>query len=723
MNKHREFTRLPDESEASLAHPSIPLVPINSPHQTHVQDLTSEPQPHIVHLSHLRRGPISGVNMEGEWPVTELPSELRELDDDTDNRAANNTEANSMRNDWKRDLFLLLEDPSSSRAAFYVNVFVSFTIVLSAVLTTIETIPTFRSTSSAVWFNFETTIVVIFTIEYIFRVVAHSDSSKQLMRHVTAPLAVIDFIAIVPYYIELIFHHDTTYDFRFTILRLFRLLRVFKAFKYSSTIIMTIEVMIVAVKRSMDALGALFFFMVTSIVLFSTLLYFAERGLYSLICCMDLGNVLGTKKSAYLSTAKEIQVLSTAYHQPFGLLWLLLPQLDMVNICISLALTILSRIDSIFNLGDMVPTTFIGKVIAFPAMMCGILLIALPSIIVGRNFTLVWEAMRQYRRPSPNVREQADNVTLIGDNSSGYTMGNDRASFESTRSYASQPTRPGYSGLNDDIVANQDALLEQIRTLKNITQQNQVALQRIQQTLEQNGFNWGESDKPSVYLNMGNGIKCLKDSKPRQILQRIFVAMLKEGSTRVHLPATLKTALNALEERIFPSLLLSFTPVIFSSVVIFPIVFLPTTTGAITIITIIPSRRREEWMLLDLVETCAADKTLGVLIDASFLMLPLPSALYGFYMDASDFLKVFLVLSILAAKYCNPICYNRLSQSTLNYDGAEKGKTSQKKQWLDTMLFGKGARPSRSRDGGNTLKLRVEDENAHVTGEKKGNGS
>ncbi|CAG8792116.1 15403_t:CDS:2, partial [Acaulospora morrowiae] len=48
--------------------------------------------------------------------------------------------------------------------------------------------------------------------------------------------------------------------------------------------------------------------------------------------------------------------------------------------------------------GDMVPTTFVGKLIAFPAMMCGILLIALPSIIVGRNFTLVWEAMRQYRR-------------------------------------------------------------------------------------------------------------------------------------------------------------------------------------------------------------------------------------------------------------------------------------------------------------------------------------
>lgn len=34
----------------------------------------------------------------------------------------------------------------------------------------------------------------------------------------------------------------------------------------------------IALKRSGDALSALFFFMVTTVVLFSTLLYFAERG-------------------------------------------------------------------------------------------------------------------------------------------------------------------------------------------------------------------------------------------------------------------------------------------------------------------------------------------------------------------------------------------------------------------------------------------------------------
>ncbi|KAJ2890018.1 hypothetical protein GGI21_006337 [Coemansia aciculifera] len=47
-------------------------------------------------------------------------------------------------------------------------------------------------------------------------------------------------------------------------------------------------------------------------------------------------------------------------------------------------------------------------------MLSGILLIALPSIIVGRNFTHVWEAARRFRvRQSPNVRMQRIGESLI----------------------------------------------------------------------------------------------------------------------------------------------------------------------------------------------------------------------------------------------------------------------------------------------------------------------
>nr|CAG8506670.1 7233_t:CDS:10 [Entrophospora candida] len=342
--------------------------------QPHVHFSPISPTSSTTPSSH--RNTFTGLGLnEDEWELTGIPEELRSVNESFDRSSANNTEANSMRTDWKRELFLLLEDPSSSNAAFMVHVFVSFSIVLSAVLTTIETIPTYRSTASSVWY----------VKDYI------------LGKCVLAPLAIIDFIAIIPYYIELGFHHDTTYDFRFTILRLFRLLRVFKAFKYSSTIIMTIEVMIVAVKRSMDALGALFFFMITSIVLFSTLIYFAERGTWD--------------------QEKQIFVDSKAF-------WFV-----MVTITTT-------------GYGDMVPTTFVGKLIAFPAMMCG-----------------------------TEMRE----------------------SFESTQSFASHVNR-GSSSMNNEIVNNQDILLQQVKLLMKISHQNQIVLEKIQKTLEQNGINYNPTE-------------------------------------------------------------------------------------------------------------------------------------------------------------------------------------------------------------------------------------
>ncbi|KAF6741237.1 hypothetical protein DFP72DRAFT_946024, partial [Ephemerocybe angulata] len=63
-----------------------------------------------------------------------------------------------------------------------------------------------------------------------------------------------------------------------SILRMFRLLRVFRPFRYNHTILLTIEVMYLSVRRSQHALLAIGFFVVMILTVFSTHLYFAERG-------------------------------------------------------------------------------------------------------------------------------------------------------------------------------------------------------------------------------------------------------------------------------------------------------------------------------------------------------------------------------------------------------------------------------------------------------------
>lgn len=95
---------------------------------------------------------------------------------------ASNKAANDIRPLWKRDLFLLLEDPTSSQAAFLIHIVTTFLIVFSATVTILETIPSFHSISGRVWFGMETSLVALFTVEYIARVVAHSSTWSGLAR-------------------------------------------------------------------------------------------------------------------------------------------------------------------------------------------------------------------------------------------------------------------------------------------------------------------------------------------------------------------------------------------------------------------------------------------------------------------------------------------------------------------------------------------------------------
>ncbi|KAJ3367480.1 hypothetical protein GGF31_007482 [Allomyces arbusculus] len=284
---------------------------------------------------------------------------------------------------WTTRLYLLLEDPSSSREALAVSIVVTFMIVFAATVVTIETIPALYLEGNDLWSirqGLEIFIIVFFTFEYLLRLAARADSWASAWQFIKSPLGIIDLLAIVPYYVELASPHAArpvtigespadaaaahmSYVFRITILKVFRLFRVFRVFKHSSLIQLSIEVLIIALKRSLDALSALLFFTLMIILLFSTLLYYAERGTWD------------PAARGFL----DIHGRPSRFDSIPAACWFVIVTLTTTGY------------------GDMVPQTFVGKLIAFPAMMCGILIIALPSIIVGRNFTIVWEFMKAQR--------------------------------------------------------------------------------------------------------------------------------------------------------------------------------------------------------------------------------------------------------------------------------------------------------------------------------------
>lgn len=259
-------------------------------------------------------------------------------------------------------MFDLLERPTSSSSAFLIHCTSTTLIVFSAIVTILETVPDFHTTSPRVWFGLETSLVLLFTVEYCARLFAWSSSWTTLVKWIFSFYGVLDVLAILPYYIEVILQRDTSVMFRFSILRMFRLLRVFRPFRYNSTILLTIEVMYLAIRRSHHALLALSFFIVMVLIVFSTLLYFAERGTWD--------DTLETFINSDGDPSQFPSIPSAA--------WFVLVTITTVGY------------------GEITPRSILGRLVTVPLLVFGLLLIALPSFVLGREFSIVWESMTRH---------------------------------------------------------------------------------------------------------------------------------------------------------------------------------------------------------------------------------------------------------------------------------------------------------------------------------------
>ncbi|EIM85100.1 voltage-gated potassium channel [Stereum hirsutum FP-91666 SS1] len=288
---------------------------------------------------------------------------------------------------WKRDLLALLERPTSSSAAFVVHFTSTSLIVISALVTVLETVPSFHYISPATWFGLETSLVALFTIEYVARCVAWSYSWSSLAKWVGSFFGIIDLLAIAPFYIEIVLQEDTSVLFRFSILRTFRLLRVFRPFRYNNTLLMTIEVMYLSFHRSQHALLALGFFVVMVLVVFSTLLYFIERGTWDDTLEIFINSDGDPSQFASIPAAA----------------WFVIVTITTVGY------------------GEITPRSFLGRLITIPLLVFGLLLIALPSFVLGREFSLVWNEMTngvgQLNSESPRLFAHPPSPLLTRQNS------------------------------------------------------------------------------------------------------------------------------------------------------------------------------------------------------------------------------------------------------------------------------------------------------------------
>lgn len=295
-------------------------------------------------------------------------------------------------NEFQRKVWLLFEYPESSLAARCVAICSVFVIVLSIVIFCIETLPHFKhyrivnqtsrhasiitpedvnrnshveavSTRESIgkqwddlfldviieeddiphlaepFFIIETVCIIWFTFELMVRF-ASCPQKVAFFRNI---MNFIDIVAIIPYFITLgtVIADDSKRQnqaMSLAILRVIRLVRVFRIFKLSRHS-KGLQILGQTLKASIRELGLLVFFLLISVILFSSAVYFAE---------------VDAEKTYFRSI-------------PDAFWWAVVTMTTV-------------------GYGDMRPVTVWGKLVGSLCAIAGVLTIALPVPVIVSNF-------------------------------------------------------------------------------------------------------------------------------------------------------------------------------------------------------------------------------------------------------------------------------------------------------------------------------------------------
>lgn len=237
----------------------------------------------------------------------------------------------------KRMAELLEQGHHDDQHSQVINLLLILLIAMNVVAIFLETVdPIYEKYQQLFWY-FEVFSVVIFTIEYLARVwssidleeAADSSPIRGRIRYMLSPIALVDLIAILPFYLSLYL----TMDLRF--LRVLRLLRLFKLTRYSPALGALLDV----VQKEAEALLA-------SIVVLLMMLVISAGGIYLL--------------------ENDLQP-QTFGSMPDSMWW---------------AIVTLTTV----GYGDVVPVTTLGKAFAGLIGLIGIGMIALPAAILASGF-------------------------------------------------------------------------------------------------------------------------------------------------------------------------------------------------------------------------------------------------------------------------------------------------------------------------------------------------
>ena len=179
----------------------------------------------------------------------------------------------------RQQFFRMLETAQENdRASRFVDLCLIALISASVIAVILESMPSLERRYGEEFSLFEIVTVAVFSVEYLLRIwtaVEYQESQglspwQARLRYVTSFHAIIDLLAILPFYL-LAFGVFGNVDMRF--LRAVRLLRVLKLTRYSAAM----NMLIITFHENGKALGAAFLILVTTMLMAASGMYYFER--------------------------------------------------------------------------------------------------------------------------------------------------------------------------------------------------------------------------------------------------------------------------------------------------------------------------------------------------------------------------------------------------------------------------------------------------------------
>ena len=178
----------------------------------------------------------------------------------------------------KKRIYEIIEPhfPASGLSKIFVVFIVSLILlnVASVILGTVESIAVrFRSFLYA----FEIFSVAVFTVEYLLRLWVCTEKEEYhspiigRIRFAFTPLAIVDLLAVLPFYLPFIFLHSDLRLIR--VIRVFRIIRLFKIGRYSQATRTFGEVL----KEKKEELGITVVAVLMLLIISSSLMYYVEH--------------------------------------------------------------------------------------------------------------------------------------------------------------------------------------------------------------------------------------------------------------------------------------------------------------------------------------------------------------------------------------------------------------------------------------------------------------